>query len=436
MINWRHGIDSILLVVKLKALLRSSRARERSLVIIAVIVAFGLRFRWLLQATLNSVPLAPDAGEYMRYGTYLLQAMRYLDPKREPVFPVVVALFFLVFGVSIATLRLLTVSLGTLMPYLTYRLSRKSLGGSTAIIASFLVATDYELIWNSTRGMREELFSCLLLIVLFYVFPEGKKKSAKFVYAGFVGALLCLTRLEGLFVIAVVALYYIWRSNVTPIRARVKFIAALLAVPLLAVLLWFGYSAIAFGDPFSTPTYPASCYFQYEFGGEFKRITMFDYIFRYHTIGQILSTSAIGFGRILQYLHQPWFLTDIGFTLFCLGFLQLLKREDTTLFHFVLAGAFTSVVFFFGVKEGADLRIIFPYVPILYVFVAHAIIRIYDYPPIRRISRVLVNNGFALDVRVLGKVRIRFEPYHLILLLGLSIAVIHLQRYLISSPVP
>jgi len=437
-INWRHGFRSlyVLLRIGLLSLFRSETFHRLSLLSI-VLLAFALRFRWLLLAVQSSMPLAPDAEGYMA-GASELMHLSYRSP-REPMLSVIAALFLSVLGVSIAAFRFSTVFLGTLMVFLTYLVARRTSSVSASLFASFLVATNFLLIWSSIRGLREELFSCILLAFVFLIVWYGDRLTAKAsIIGGFLAVILCLTKLEGFFVVVGVSAYQVWHSKICHRNIDWRFIAIVLISTIIAIFAWFGFCAVFFKNPFETTTVQGTWWYHYEFGGEWKRVTAFDYIFRYHTADQILFLTARGIIRILRMLNELWFLTPIGFGLLCLGFLSLLKSQRSAVLHFAFVSGLVSNVFFFGVAEGADSRLLYPYIPIFCLMIASASTATYAILTKHRES--LIKFGFVLDLRVWEKARVRLlEPYYLAvlaILLPFAVVAIHLAGYLLSFPRP
>jgi len=422
-INWRHGFRS--LYVLLRTWLLSgfqSKMTFRLGLLSIILLAFAFRFRWLLLAVQSSIPLAPDAEGYMAGASQLLH-LSYRSP-REPMLSLFAALFLYVLGVSIATFRFSTVCLGTLMVYLTYRIARRTSGISTSFLASFLVATNFVLIWNSTRGLREELFSCILLAFLFLIFFYRDRPTTKAaIVGGFLAVILCLTKLEGFAIVVGVSAYHIWHSKVCQRKIDRRFIAIVLTSSIFVMFAWFGFCALVFKNPFETTTVQGTWWYHYEFGGEWKRVTAFDYVFRYHTAEQILFLTARGIFRILCLLNQWWLLTPIGFGLLCLGFVYLLKNEMSLLLHFALLSGLVSNVFFFGVAGGADSRLLYPYIPIICLMVASGSTCTYT---------TLAKHREKARARLL-------KPYYLAALAILSpfaVVAIHLVGYLVSFPRP
>jgi len=423
-IDWRHAIRSRVLVgIRLPSGFPSKTILGLGLFFI-VLLAFALRFRWLLLAVQSSMPLAPDADYYMATASELLHLS--YSSRKEPMFPIVEALFLSVLGVSTATFRFSTVCLGTLMVFLTYLIARRISSALNGLLASFLAATNILLIYNSVRGLREELFSCILLAFLFLVVRYGGKPTTKTsTICGFLAAVLCLTKLEGLFLVAGVSVYLVLLSKISQRKINWRFVAIVLSSSFIAIFAWFGFCAFVFNNPFETTTVQGTFWYYYEFGGEGKRVSVFDYIFRYHTVEQILFLTARGTFRILRTLNELWFLTPVGFGLLCLGFLYLLKSERSAVLHFALLSGLLSYVFFFGIGEkGADARLLCPYMPIFYLMIASASMGIYTFLAKHRES--LIKLGFILDLRIWENRRVRLDLSVLPALLPFLVAIIHL----------
>jgi len=437
-IGWRHGFRSLYVLLRIGLLSRFPSKTILGLgLLLIVLLAFALRFRWLLLAVQSSMPLAPDAEGYMAGASQLLH-LSYRSP-REPMLSVIAALFLSIFGVSIASFRLSTVFLGTMMVLLAYLIARRILGEHAGLLASLLVATNVLLIWNSIRGLREELFSCILLALVLLIISRDDRLTTRFsMIAGFLAIILCLTKLEGLIVVFGISAYHVWRSKTYRGKIDWRFVAIVLISSFSAIFVWFSFCAIVFNNPFETTTVQGTWWYHYEFGGDWKRVSAFDYVFRYHTAEQILFLTARGIIRILRMLNELWFLTPIGFGLLFLGFFCMLKSESNVVLHFALLSGFVSNVFLYGVAEGADPRLLFPYIPVFCLMIASASTAAYAILAKHRES--LIKFGFVLDFRVWVRTRVRlFEPYYLAvlaILLPFALVAIHLTGYILSLPRP
>jgi len=428
-IDWRCRIRPLYALVGIRLPSGfSSKPILRLGLLSMVLLAFALRFRWLLLAVQSSMPLSPDAAYYMSAASELMN-LSYRS-FREPMFPLIAALFLSVLGVSIATFRFSTVFLGTLIVPLTYQIARRTSSMSAGLLASFLVATNILLIYNSIRGLREELFSCLLLAFLFLVVQYGHRLTAKVsMISGFLAAILCLTKLEGLIVVAGVSAYHVWWSKISQRKIDWRFVAIVLGSSIIAIFAWLGYSTLVFNNPFETTNVVGGMWYYYEFG-EVKRVSVFDYIFRYHTAEQILFLAARGTVRMLLMLNQLWFLTPVGFGLLCLGFLSLLKSERSAVLHFALLSSLLSYTFFFGIGEkGADARLLCPYMPIFYLMIASASMGIYTF--LAKHRETLIKLGFILDLRIWENRRVKLDLSVLPVLLPFAVATIHLAGALL-----
>jgi len=87
----------------------------------------------------------------------------------------------------------------------------RSLCGNISLIAPLLLAVDPNLVINSVRGLREEMYGFLILCFFYSVFYSSSKRKA--FITGVFGGLVCLTRLYSIyFVVFFLAFYYLPKS--------------------------------------------------------------------------------------------------------------------------------------------------------------------------------------------------------------------------------
>jgi len=89
---------------------------NRDYVFLVLIIIIGTLFRLFRLG----YDLAPDAVTYRSLAMQILQGS-YVSG-REPIFPLTVAAVFLVFGDSVITMKMTTLSMSILMALLTYRI--------------------------------------------------------------------------------------------------------------------------------------------------------------------------------------------------------------------------------------------------------------------------------------------------------------------------
>lgn len=413
-----------------------SRAVQATTVLLVTLLAFAIRLMWLLLAVRTPLPLDGDAIGYMQAATDLIRHWNY-SSAREPFFSVVAALFMSILGTTVLAYRFTSVALGTLMVPLTYKVTRETSGATAGLIASLLVATDYLLVWDSIRGLREELFSCLLLTLVLLILWQDRNLGVKdSVMTGILTAMLCLTKVEGFAVAVALGLYCIWHSRVSQGKTSWKLPATLLVSSLIAVLLWCAHSALVFGNPFEQFSGWAGNWAGQEVGGQFVPVSIFDYIFRYHTASQFFGFVIRGFDRVLSMSVQWGYLNWIGFGLFCLGFLCLLKTQKAAVVHFVLLTSLVYVPHFGMPLYQFEPRLFWPYLPIVYLMIAAAATS--TYAILTRDRDALIGLGFALDLQVWVNRRIRLlEPRYLAILamfLPFVVVIIHLVMCLLFFP--
>jgi glycosyltransferase involved in cell wall biosynthesis len=367
-IGWRHGFTSLYGLMKFKL------DRRFGLMAAMIILACFLRVSWLLNVLYFKVPLDPDAQGYMTIGRSLLEGKGYPAP-REPLFPLLATPFLLLPGPDITAFRCLTVILSLAVIYLAYRVARKCVGDAwEGLLPVFLTATDFYLIYNSVRGLREELYSILILSLLILAMSRAETSDRRsiggYAAAALLSALICLTKLEGLAVVLALAAFYAWYGSSRHRTMDLRMIMVMAASSILAVAGWMTLCGILFKDPSATTTVQGSWWYWFEFG-EAKKVTLFEYLFKYHTPSQLLFMAILGVKDLIFKLVRVSTLTPLGFPLLLLGFIFSMRTERLLPLHFVVLGGSLPYIVFFALN--ADYRLFYPYLPVIYIFVAYAV---------------------------------------------------------------
>jgi 4-amino-4-deoxy-L-arabinose transferase-like glycosyltransferase len=216
-------------------------------VLAAGAVALVLRAGYLVAFT-ASKPLNSDAIQYSFEATNLAHGRGLADiyPQlnmhatafRPPLYPMLLALFYRVFGVSPGLGRGLNVAIGVLAVCVTVAVVRRHLSTVAGVAAGLAMAVSPNLIANSTFTLSEPLGTILLVLLLDVV------ARRRWVWSGVLLGLLLLTRPSAqplaviLLVWVVVACWRRWRS-----------VLAFL-VPLALVLApWFVRNWVQLGSP-------------------------------------------------------------------------------------------------------------------------------------------------------------------------------------------
>jgi glycosyltransferase involved in cell wall biosynthesis len=421
-INWKYAVASIgqLLRVRIHIIL----------VILIFALGFAIRYVGASYASANSLALDPDAQGYMSLAKGILQ-LSYTIP-REPVFPLAATLSFLVFGPSVQAFRMTSVALGSLVILASYKLGEYASSRTAGLFLATMVALNPFLAWNSTRGLREELFSLLLICLVCHVMSSAGhlfySKARVFDALLIIG--LILTNLEGVAIALAICIFVLWYSNLRGQRQPIGYLMIVLLSTMASVLGWALFSWVQFGNPFETTTGQGSWWYAYEFGVN-RRITVFEYLFGYHSSLQLALIWTRGMLRIAAGLYSLY-LGSVGLVLAIIGFLYLLRFPRTLSVHLCTVVFVGSVAFFFGVSSGADFRLLYPLFPLFYSFVAAALVAISGL--VSNWDRALQSHGFSLIIPVTKKLKINLQARHLCYLLLLYVILQEIWIYVNYFP--
>lgn len=157
--------------------------------------------------------------------------------RRPPAYPFLLSIFYRIAGPSTALARVIQVLLGTLVVWLTFLTARRFFSESEALVAAALVAVNPFLVFVSGYLLTENLYLILVLLALFLVpKPESVRGSVKIVFAAAVVlGVAALTRptavMLGVWMLSVFVLF-----SGGALRARLTR-AVLLAVVFTALIL-------------------------------------------------------------------------------------------------------------------------------------------------------------------------------------------------------
>jgi 4-amino-4-deoxy-L-arabinose transferase-like glycosyltransferase len=190
----------VLLGVGLLRAAALQRARPAALVLVAFTgLGLGLRL-WAAWETNHLLPDSParfagDESQYHGLATDLLRGQFFQWPGRTPVYPLFLALCYLVLGPSIANvLYAQAVVAATAVP-LSYVLARRFLERPSALFVAALVALHPALIERVTIFYTESIYTPLLLItILSLLWALEAPRLGRFALSGALMAVLTLCR--------------------------------------------------------------------------------------------------------------------------------------------------------------------------------------------------------------------------------------------------
>jgi hypothetical protein len=286
-------------------------------VLFLIIMLLAVYLRWNELVKMSGSLIDGDARGYYLYGEKmdLFSSQGFYSAqfeKREPLYILIVKLFFYMFGVSGTHLRLVSFVFSLVTIYLTYKIGKEWFTGAVGLIGAFILAVHPYLIELSARGLRAEWFATLVLLFVYYSFVKVYLgPQVRTVITGLLIGCMFLTRSESLLMVVICLVVY---PVVAQSRWNYKMVvtALLLGITLLIPHQYRMYKN--HGDPLYTVNQYTRFYANREFAGKpgfpteeelstkgmytGRKITLFEYYFSLHTPQQLVLYSTIGFLKI------------------------------------------------------------------------------------------------------------------------------------------
>jgi len=163
--------------------------------------------------------------------------LTWLDP-RGPLFEVILAISFVIFGDSFNAAALVPQFLGITATFLIFLVARMMYGKKVALAALILALTNLELMNLSAQILRETLLSTLFLLLIYATLRyEGTRRS---LLVGVVLGLLYWTREDFVVLLVPTLLYVLWNNKRKMVNSM-----ALLGSTAIVASPWAYYSLVA-----------------------------------------------------------------------------------------------------------------------------------------------------------------------------------------------
>jgi hypothetical protein len=339
-----------------------------------------LRLRELVDVAGSS--LTPDATFYR----YIADTMQhpYDSASREPLWPLIDRLWFAVVGSSDLNLRILTVVISTALVGVVYALAARATGNRLAgLAAAGLIAINGTLVRAAPQGLREELYSLLMVAVaLVLVFTTTwSARTRVFTLAALVSS-LALLRLTTLYFVPILLLIGLWRG------LRIRHVVAITAISIAVLVPYLVYSQHRFGDALWASNIHGVYFRNFEFvlrdrsscdgcptlpemlaSASFagKDISTSEYIFGMHPLRTVVADTARGFRELLL---EPGALlrtlvgSEIAMIAYLVGIaLAFVNARGRELILFVVLGV--NMLAFLVPVGGFDLRLAYHVIPFM-----------------------------------------------------------------------
>ncbi len=384
------------------------------------IIGFLLRLFFLLKTPYEN----PDVDQYIEIAQFIFgkESTSYIVP-REPFYPFVLGLVFLIFPETFLTARIYTAFLGSINIVLAFYVTKKYIQNfkkeikyeKFAIISSLLICLNYDFIKYDGWGVREPLYTLLFFILLCSILI--KRKPIKKVTFSICSFLLILTKAESLiFLIGIAILVFqkenflnainnnteVTKNDDTDIEnegvvlenrveiseksnklksflSEINFSFCFIFLGLLlGLLLWKLISYFLFGDPFASGNWMAGIYF----GHEFKtpppeNLSTFRYLFDYHSFKELISAFYNGFFQMISVSYYSIFDRYL-FAFFIITFIILLIKKDYISLFWILYPPIVLGIFAYFWDLHGYIRILLPYSIIVFISAPYHTYKIFE----------------------------------------------------------
>jgi len=299
------------------------------------------------------------------------------DIYRAPMEPFMIYVFYMLFGPSFFSEKLLSVFLGALIPALVFVLSTRIFAGKSVALLSAALAFFSWIIFAYSRVIHTELAMMVFTLLFFIFLVNFRYRLADYLLLGIAFSASYLTRYQALYILPVVAAIYFY-AGTRSVKKTVQVTAIILIVFAAITLPWFFRMYSLTGDPFySDLKYIASSEFHadpdyYLYSLDTPKESFLDV-----ALSNPASMAAAFVARILtQIKNTPLYLLDpVTTLLFLTGIVYALpsaKKEYWAILAYITASyAFLSV--FFSVARHLQ-----PLIPFMLVFSAFGAKKLYE----------------------------------------------------------
>lgn len=177
------------------------------------------------------------------------------DAVRQPIYPLILSLVYILFGKSIETIILLHSIIGTTIVYMTFLIAKQLFNEKIGLLSAFITMSYPYYVVNTTAITDGPLFTLILSFLILTLLKSFKFPSFnKFLLAGFVFGIATLCRgtiLPMLFFI-IIGILFILRAEITK---KIKFIFSFLFIFLIVIMPWLIKNYIVLGKPVITSSF-------------------------------------------------------------------------------------------------------------------------------------------------------------------------------------
>ena len=318
--------------------------RKRKFLTFLIIIISFLRF--LSVFTVSNIDLIFDEASYMNIARGLVEGLDfgyipgegYSDAYRPPLYPLILALFFSIFGSSELVARSVSAIFGILAVTAMYFLGKKLYNENIGLYSSLILSTTPTYWFYSSKALVEGMLIFLIILFL-YVFYSSFENKKYLIPSGILLGLVFLTKYTGVvFAVFFVLFTLAWKREFL----RNKYFYLFFVTAFLVISPWIFFNLKVFQTPFGS--------------------------------GSFLFGKNLGTG-ILNNFDLYYFLaiaieTCLYFPFMLAGFYLMFKKRDKNFLPFLLLFLlFIIPLSFFEVKRS---RYITPLLPIFALSAAYS----------------------------------------------------------------
>lgn len=229
--------------------------KKISVLLLIFMLALTLR---LAAVYMDKSGLETDEGEYDRLALNLAAGKGYINSTdgaptslRPPLYPVVLALIYKVFGYNILAVRLIQALIGSFTVILLYGIAYRIFGSAVAFLTG-ISASFYMTFVTSTGLLHTETLSTFLIVLISYlIMTADEEKPARLFFIGILCGLSTLMKSSTFFIpILAVAAVTVKSKIAHRALSRAMFVSALLLLFFgLTLLPWTIRNYKVFGRP-------------------------------------------------------------------------------------------------------------------------------------------------------------------------------------------
>lgn len=382
---WYNAISFV--VSGLMILSKRKQSILAYLLIPIFILALTLRIRELAEVAYQL--LDPDVGFYKLLAE--TSEGLYRTGVREPLYVWYIQVIELLGG-RVMAIRLLSVVWSMILILVTVKTFKNYLSQLEVAAVAMLMAINPLLVGMSVRGLREEMYASVLMVLIYLIVYRGKKNDG-WVKATGIGLLmswaLLLRFMAAPFLVAMLVYYGLWKN------VNIAKLILMAAIPVLLFMPYLGYNKEVFGKATYFSDFQAKFQRNYEFvlvrkigcpgcptAAEFEKdgysgaeVTTFEYFFRLHTpmeVAKRITNGVILLLGIKRRLYADlmgstnnwlWLLHIVG-----LGHTVVKKRWSLIL---ITLASVNTICFLIPI--GIDIRVVEQALPFLLAISAGAL---------------------------------------------------------------